>query len=57
VVWAQQRIAEFRRIFQDPILLIGLIVVVIFIALAIIAPIRSMVQESGPDGQNCSINT
>jgi iron(III) transport system permease protein len=46
VVWAQQRIAEFRRIFQDPVLFAGLIVVVIFIALAIIAPVMSMIQES-----------
>lgn len=45
-------IAEFRRIFQDPVLFIGLVLVVIFVVVAIIAPIFAMIEESGtPDGQ------
>lgn len=41
-----RRIAEFWRIFQDPVLLVGLVLVVLFIALAIISPIYAMVVES-----------
>ena len=45
-------IAEFRRIFQDPVLFIGLVLVVIFVVVAIISPIYAMIEESGtPDGQ------
>ncbi len=47
-----RHVAEFRRIFQDPILFTGLVLVVVFIAVAIIAPIWSMVKESWTaDGQ------
>ncbi len=45
-------IAEFRRIFQDPVLFIGLVLVVIFVVVAIISPIYAMIEESRtPDGQ------
>jgi iron(III) transport system permease protein len=39
-------IAEFWRIFQDPVLLIGLVLVVLFVIIAIISPINAMVKES-----------
>ena len=42
----QKNIRDARRIFQDPILAIGLLVVSIFIFLAVIAPILAMVGES-----------
>jgi len=41
-----RRIAEFWRIFQDPVLLIGLVLVVLFIIITIISPIYAMVEES-----------
>ena len=41
-----RHIAEFWRIFQDPVLFIGLILVVIFVVVAILAPIYKMVEES-----------
>ncbi len=41
-----RQIAEFWRIFQDPILFIGLVLVVIFVVVAILAPIYKMVEES-----------
>jgi iron(III) transport system permease protein len=41
-----RQIAEFWRIFQDPVLFIGLILVVIFVVVAILAPIYKMVEES-----------
>ncbi|MBI5957334.1 MAG: iron ABC transporter permease [Chloroflexi bacterium] len=41
-----RQIAEFWRIFQDPVLFIGLVLVVIFIAVAVLAPIYKMVEES-----------
>ncbi len=40
------RIAEFRRITQDPVLFIGLIIVVLFVIITIISPIYAMVEES-----------
>jgi len=39
-----RRIAEFWRIFQDPVLFLGLVLVVLFIAIAIISPIYAMVE-------------
>jgi iron(III) transport system permease protein len=39
-------VAEFWRIFQDPVVFIGLILVVIFIVVTIIMPILAMVDES-----------
>lgn len=41
-----RHVAEFRRIFQDPVLFIGLVVVVLFIIITVIAPIYAMVEES-----------
>jgi iron(III) transport system permease protein len=41
-----RQIAEFWRIFQDPVLFIGLVLVVIFVVVAILAPIYKMVEES-----------
>jgi iron(III) transport system permease protein len=41
-----RRIAEFWRIFQDPVLFVGLVLVVLFIAITIISPIYAMVEES-----------
>jgi iron(III) transport system permease protein len=41
-----RQIAEFWRIFQDPVLFVGLILVVIFVVVAILAPIYKMVEES-----------
>jgi len=42
---------QFRRIFQDPVLAIGLILVSLFLAIAVIWPILAMVGESAsPDG-------
>lgn len=41
-----RRIAEFWRIFQDPVLFAGLVLVVLFVAIAIIDPIYAMVKES-----------
>ncbi len=42
----RRHINQFRRIFQDPILAIGLIVVVVFLLLVVILPIFAMVGES-----------
>lgn len=44
-----RQVAEFWRIFQDPILFIGLLLVVLFIAVTIIMPIWAMVEESGSE--------
>ncbi len=44
-----RHINEFRRIFQDPVLFIGLVLMVIFVAVAILAPIYAMVNESRTD--------
>lgn len=41
-----RRIAEFWRIFQDPVLFVGLVLVIVFIAITIISPIYAMVEES-----------
>lgn len=41
-----RHIAEFWRIFQDPLLFVGLVLVVLFVGITIIAPIVAMVQES-----------
>lgn len=41
-----RQIAEFWRIFQDPILFVGLILVVLFVIVTIIMPIFAMVEES-----------
>lgn len=41
-----RHVTEFRRIFQDPALFIGLVLVVIFVSVAILAPIYRMVEES-----------
>lgn len=41
-----RRIAEFWRIFQDPVLFVGLVLVVLFIAITILSPIYAMVEES-----------
>lgn len=40
------RIAEFRRITQDPVLFIGLVIVVLFVIITVISPIYAMVEES-----------
>lgn len=51
-LFRSRHIAEFRRIFQDPILFIGLVLVAIFVAVAILAPIYAMVDESRtPEGR------
>lgn len=39
-------IAEFRRLLQDPVLLISLILVVLFVIITVLAPIYAMVEES-----------
>lgn len=41
-----RRIAEFWRIFQDPVLFIGLVLVVLFVVITILNPIYAMVEES-----------
>ncbi len=40
------RIAEFRRITQDPVLFVGLVIVVLFVIITVISPIYAMVEES-----------
>jgi len=43
---------QFRRIFQDPILAISLIVVTVFLLLAVVLPILAMIGEStSPEGR------
>jgi iron(III) transport system permease protein len=52
-LYPRRHIGEFRRIFQDPVLFIGLVLVVIFVLVAILFPIYAMVEESRtPDGQD-----
>ena len=47
-----RHINEFRRIFQDPVLFISLVLVVLFVIVAILMPIYAMVAESrSPKGQ------
>jgi len=47
-----RHINEFRRIFQDPVLFISLVLVVLFVVVAVLMPIYAMVAESrSPDGQ------
>ncbi len=41
-----RQIAEFWRIFQDPVLVISLLLIIAFVGVAIIAPIYKMVEES-----------
>ncbi len=45
----RRTIGEFRRIFQDPILAISLILVTLFLLLAVVLPIAAMVSESASD--------
>ncbi len=47
-----RHIEEFRRIFQDPVLFLSLVLVVLFIFVAVLMPIYAMVAESRtPKGQ------
>lgn len=41
-----RHVSEFRRIFQDPVLFVGLVLVILFVAITILAPIYAMVEES-----------
>ncbi len=48
----RRHVNEFRRIFQDPVLFISLVLVVLFVAVAVLMPIYAMVAESRtPKGQ------
>jgi len=48
----QRHVAEFRRIFQDPVLFVMLVLVVLFVVIAILAPLYAMIRESlTPKGQ------
>lgn len=41
-----RHVMEFRRIFQDPALFLGLVLVVAFVIVAILLPIYAMIEES-----------
>src|SRR5687767_2491921 len=43
MLWLKRSLDDFRRAFRDPVLAIGLIIAVVFVMIAILIPIFSMV--------------